>query len=91
MAEFSPSVEIGKIPALLNEFFEQVLHDEDPLFVSDEAKIWDVSVSTPEELLERCCEYYQVPVTLDDFGKPLWQLLRLLDRRRSKMGLRHSR
>ena len=32
-----------KIPELTQEFFEHVLYDEEPLFISDEATIWDVS------------------------------------------------
>jgi len=73
--EFSSDVEIAKIPGLVQELFEQVLYDEEPLFIGDEATIWDVSVSTPNELLRRCSDYYGVPVSLEDFKKPLWKLL----------------
>ena len=41
--EFSPDEKMRKIPELAREFFEQVLSDEyEPLFVGDEATIWDV-------------------------------------------------
>ena len=82
--EFSSDVEIAKIPGLVQELFEQVLYDEEPLFIGDEATIWDVSVSTPNELLRRCSEYYGVPVSLEDFKKPLWKLLPELARRSSR-------
>ena len=76
MIEFSSDAEMQKIPQLARDFFENVLYDEDPLFVSDEAKIWDVSTSTGEDLLDRCSKYYGKPVTLEDFKLPLWRLLR---------------
>jgi hypothetical protein len=41
--EFSSDVEMRKIPELAQEFFDQVLFDEESFFVSDEATIWDVS------------------------------------------------
>jgi hypothetical protein len=45
MAEFSSDEEIRKIPTLLEEFFSHVLDGEEPTFVSDEAKVWDVSMA----------------------------------------------
>ena len=47
------SVQKQKISELTQEFFEHVLYDEDPVFISDEATIWDVSMSTGEELIGR--------------------------------------
>ena len=71
--EFSSDVETRKIPALVEAFFEHVLFDEEPIFVSDEATIWDVSMAAPEELLRRCSEYYKKPVSMEDLGQPLWE------------------
>lgn len=76
--EFSSDVETRKISALVDAFFEHVLYDEEPLFVSDEATIWDVSMAGPEELVKRCSEYYNKPVSIDDFKQPLWKLLKQL-------------
>lgn len=73
--EFGSDIEIGKIPDLVTELFKNVLYDEELLFIGDEATIWDVSVSTSDELLRRCSDFYGVPVSLEDFKKPLWQLL----------------
>ena len=81
--EFSSDQEIRKIPDLVDEFFKHVLYDEEPLFVSDEAKIWDVSMATPEELMRRCSEYYGISVSLEDFKQPLWKLLPQLNSRRN--------
>ena len=82
--EFSSAVEMQKIKPLANEFFANVLFDEEPLFVSDEATIWGVSFSaTGEELIQRISSYYNQTVTLDDLKQPLWKLLRQLDRRRT--------
>ena len=82
--EFSSDVEMRKIPELAQEFFEQVLFDEESFFVSDEATIWDVSMAAPEELLKRCSEYYRTPVSSEDLKQPLWKLIRQLDERRNR-------
>jgi hypothetical protein len=80
--EFSSDQEMQKIRELTCEFFEHVLFDEEPVFVGDEATIWDVSMATPEELIKRCSEYYQTPVSQQDLSQPLWKLIRHLDERR---------
>jgi hypothetical protein len=77
--EFSSDNEIRNIPGLVGEFFQHVLFDEEPLFVGDEATIWDVSMATPEELLNRLSEYYGQAVSLEDLKQPLWKLLRQLN------------
>jgi hypothetical protein len=76
--EFSSDTEIQKIPDLKREFFKHVLYDEEPVFVSDEATIWDVSMASAEDLLERCSKYYGIPLKMDDLNQPLWKLLRQL-------------
>ena len=82
MLEFSSATKMGRVTGLTEELFEHVLYDEEPLFVSDEATIWDVSMSGVEEVLERCRKYYGVPVTLEDTQQPLWEFLKMLDARR---------
>ena len=82
--EFSSDVEMGKIPEFARELFEHVLYDEEPLFVSDEATIWDVSMAAPEEITKRCSEYYGIPVSIDDLKQPLWKLLPQLDAARAR-------
>jgi len=44
---------MGKIQDFAQDFFEHVLYDEKPLFVSDEATILDVSTSEAAELLSQ--------------------------------------
>jgi hypothetical protein len=83
MLEFSSADKMNEISGLTDELFKHVLYDEEPLFVSDDATIWDVCMSGIEEILERCRKYYGVPVTLEDTQQPLWQLLRMLDQRRT--------
>jgi hypothetical protein len=50
MLEFSPDTEMSRVSGLANELFEHVLYDEEPLFVSDEATLWDVSMAGVEEV-----------------------------------------
>jgi hypothetical protein len=88
MAEFSPQNEIHKVWGLVEELFRHVLHDEEPLFISDEATLWDVSMSDPNEILARCVTYYGVPVSMQDTRQPLWRLLPMLDERRRAFSLR---
>lgn len=77
--EFSSDIEMQKIPELTQRFFEHVLYDEEPLFISDEATIWDVSMATAEELIRRCSQYYGKPVSEADLAQPLWKLIRQLN------------
>ena len=71
---------MGKLSRESKEFFNQILFDEEPIFVSDEATIWDVSTSTAEDLLKRCAQCYGKTLTLEDLNQPLWKLLRELNR-----------
>ena len=80
MIPFSSDSEMQKIPNLTQEFFDHVLYDEEPLFISDEATIWDVSSApTAEELIDRISQYYKKPVTTADLNQPLWKLIRQLN------------
>ncbi|HEY6802127.1 MAG TPA: hypothetical protein VI306_00990 [Pyrinomonadaceae bacterium] len=79
MIPFSSDSEIQKIPELTEEFFEHVLYDEEPLFISDEATIWDVSMSTAEELISRISRYYKKSLTVAELAQPLWKLIRQLN------------
>ena len=81
--EFTSDLEMQKIRDLTQEFFQHVLYDEKPLFVGDEATIWDVSMSSPTDLLTRCSQYYGKPVSMADLEQPLWRLLRQLNEGRS--------
>jgi hypothetical protein len=81
--ELSSDVEMQKVTREAQEFFENVLCDYEPMFVSDEATIWDVSVSTADELLEQCSKYYGKVLSEDDLNLPLWKLLRQLNEGRA--------
>jgi hypothetical protein len=83
LAEFSPSTEMLKIGSLAEEFYANILYDEKPLFVSDEATLWGVWMGAVDEVLERCSNYYGVPVSLAESQQPLWKLLRLLNEKRA--------
>jgi RHS repeat-associated protein len=52
MAEFSPDEQTLKVSGLVDELFERVLYDEEPLFVSDEATLWGVWMGDVDEVLE---------------------------------------
>lgn len=77
--EFSSDIEMQKIPEMAQEFIEHVLYDEEPLFISDEATIWDVSTTTAEELISRISHYYKKPASAADLAQPLWKLIRQLN------------
>lgn len=79
MIPFSSDSEMQKMPELTQEFLERVLYDEEPLFISDEATIWDVSMSTGEELTKRISDYYGKTVSESDLKQPLWKLIRQLN------------
>lgn len=77
--EFASDLEVRKIPNLIKDLFDHVLFDEQSLFISDEAMIWDVSTTDPEELLKRISAHYGKPVSMEDLKQPLWKLLRHLN------------
>jgi hypothetical protein len=80
--EFTSSEKVREIRALTDALFQHVLYDEEPIFIGDEATIFDVSVAPTEELLTRCSNYYRTAVSVEDLRKPLWQLLPELESRR---------
>lgn len=84
MLEFSPDTEMSRVKLLADELFEHVLYDEEPMFVSDEATLWDASMSDVDTVLGRPRRYYEVSLSLEETQQfPLWKLLRLLDERRT--------
>lgn len=82
--EFSSDVEMQKVSRQAQEFFEKVLFDEEPVFVSDEATVWDLSMSSAGELIERCSKHYGKSLSVEDLGQPLWKLLRQLNEGRAE-------
>jgi hypothetical protein len=86
IVEICPDEEVRKIPIWLQKFIESVLFDESPIFISDEATIWDISMTPADELMKRCSAYYGVPVSPEDLNRPLWQLIRHLYERRQGSG-----
>jgi hypothetical protein len=74
MIPFSFDSEMQKMAELTQEFLEHVLYDEEPLFIRDEATIWDVSMSTGEELTKRISDYYRKTVSESALKQPLWKL-----------------
>jgi hypothetical protein len=82
--DFASDHEIKTIPDLTRELFEHILYDEEPVFVSDEATIWDVSMSSADELIDRCSKYYGVVVRIEDLNQPLWKLLRQFSEKSKK-------
>jgi hypothetical protein len=83
---FSPDTQIRKVSSLVTEMFQKVLYDEEPLFVSDEATLWAVSMSDPNDVLERFRKYYRVPLSFEETKQlPLWKLLLMIQQRREAL------
>lgn len=72
MMPFADDENMRRIAPLAEEFFANVLFDEELLFVSDEATIWDVySGSDVDDLRQRCLNFYGVDVRPHDFKRSL--------------------
>jgi hypothetical protein len=82
MTELAPDHRTKEIVALLDALFRDVLHEEEPIFISDEATLLDVSLATPDELIRRCSAYYRTTITLADLRTPLWKVLPGLEQSR---------
>ena len=76
--EFSSDVEMKKIAALAQQFYQNIL-PADPFFVSDEATVLDVSDEGPEELLAKISKHYGRTLSMTDLQQPLWKLIRQLN------------
>jgi hypothetical protein len=81
MAEFAATTEMQKIKPLADDFYQKILFDEEPLFVSDEATLFGVCMGEIDEVLRRISEAYGVPVAIEDGRLPLWKLITLLNSR----------
>jgi hypothetical protein len=75
--------DMQKLGPELAEFVQYVIPDEEPAFVSDEATVWDISLSTEDELISRCSSHYGVQLRAEDLKLPLSRLLPELERRRT--------
>jgi hypothetical protein len=83
--KFATDKDIQGLGPELAEFVQHVIPDEEPLFISDEATVWDISFSaTEDELIDRCFIYYGVHLRAEELKQPLPRLLRDLNRRRTK-------
>ncbi len=77
--EFSSSHAIDKRLDDAHEFYFNILDlEEQPLFISDEATIFDISSNSEESLIEKCFVYYRVKLTREQLTFPFWQVLDLL-------------
>jgi hypothetical protein len=84
--EFSSDKEIKQMQVLVKELLDHVLYDEEPIFISDEATIFDISMSSPEELLGRLSRYYGLTISQADLILPLRRLLREINAKRDQNG-----
>lgn len=67
---------MGKRQHAAQEFFTAVFEpDEQPLFVSDEATLYDIDMGDEDELQQRIKQHYGLSVTREQLATPLWQLL----------------
>ena len=82
--EFAPDDRTRAIQPLLDALFREVLYDEEPLFISDEATLLDLSMSHPDEIVRRCGAYYGADVSEGDLRVPLWRLLPVLEEQRTR-------
>ena len=80
--DFGADERVRHVKTLMEALFKHVLHDEEPLFISDEASALDVSLAPPDELLRRFAAYYKTTPSIDDLRRPLVELLPILERHR---------
>jgi hypothetical protein len=82
---FSSSKETDGLGKVAEEFYTNILFDEEPLFVSDEATLWGLWMGDEKEILERCSKYYAVPVSKEETQQPFWKFVTLLNTKRSRI------
>ena len=84
--ELTPNDRVRAVQKLIDVLFEHVLVDDEPIYISDDATLLDVSLLPPDELTERCGTYYRTHVSVADLRRPLWQLLPELEEKRRIAG-----
>ena len=82
---FNSSKETDALGKVIKEFYTNILFDEEPLFVSDEATLWALWMVDEKEILERCSKYYAVPVSKEETQQPFWKFVKLLNTKRSRI------
>ena len=75
MAEFASDLKMRQIAPMADRFYKKILFDEEPLFVSDEATLFDVWSGDMAEVLERCSKRYNIRLTLQAAKQSLWRLI----------------
>jgi len=76
----SGDLEIQLRAADVEHLLRGLLDDEFPVFVSDDASVFDVSSLPAEEIVDRLARAFGVAVSSDDLRLPIWKLV---DRLRS--------
>jgi hypothetical protein len=86
----SEKFEFGDTPRLderqreLKQFLDRMFDDADrPMFVADDASIYDIYVGDDTESAERCERFYAHKLITSEFRLPLWKLLNVLYHRAS--------
>ena len=68
--------EVRARSARVEEILRHVCGEEEfPLFISDEATLFDVCTLTPEEIVERLAAHYGRRVQLTELRLPIWKLV----------------
>ncbi len=76
---FADADEVSKRLEWYYEFVERMFDEEDrPIFVSDEACLYDIHAGDDDELAERCDKWYGRRLSKSDFLIPIWKLLDIL-------------
>ncbi len=77
--EYISDTEIKKRSLLVKNFLEKILHKEElPMFISDEARLFDLSSDLEQELITKIARLYGVKLTSDHLQLKLWQLVDLI-------------
>jgi hypothetical protein len=77
--QYGSEAEIQKRASLVQNFLIQVINlGEQPIFVSDEATIFDISSDSEDVLLSRIFNSYRIKLSKKDLQLKVWQLIDLI-------------
>ena len=88
---FSPCERRKRLGAVAEEFYMNILYDEQPLFVSDKATLWGMWMGDEQEIINRCSRYYGVPVSMDGTKQPFVEVGYCLERTSNSISTLSSR
>ena len=70
------STKVDKRKNNLKDFLNAIIDpEEQPVFVSNEASVYDITLEGESEILDKIRNKYKISITPEGLSQPLWKLI----------------